>query len=145
MVVGGILAIAGSIALVPHIQFVTDGYRHSFIFVQDSFFWTTTSLIVLGGIAIVGGIVAQFVAWIGAVLNTKKLESKKWFNLMLWSGIVGFVISLLVGLFWWGVMIAYLIAGPEGVKRPQLKIEMPAGQPEIEMPAGQPEMLERAA
>jgi hypothetical protein len=90
------------------------------------------------GIAVVGGIAAQFIAWIGAVLNTHKLENKTWFNLMLWGGIVGLVIFLLFGLgvlFWWGVMIAYLIAGPDGIAVQQPKIETPAEQPKPLIPA----------
>ncbi len=55
MIVGGILALFSSLALVPHIQDLTSGFRYSFV--PDSYFWTLISLIVLGGIA------GQFVGW----------------------------------------------------------------------------------
>ena len=67
--------------------------------------WTLIGIAILGGLAAAGGVVAGFVAWIGAVLNTWQLESKAWF--------VGLV---LLGIFNFGfiAMIAYVIAGPDG-------------------------------
>ena len=44
-------------------------------------------------------------SWIGALLNTWRLESKTWFAVLLLLGIFNF------GFF---AMIAYLIAGPDG-------------------------------
>ncbi len=52
-----------------------------------------------------GGLIVGFVSWIGALLNTAKLERKKWFVGLLLLGIFNF------GFF---AMIAYLIAGPDG-------------------------------
>lgn len=62
-------------------------------------------LAVLGGLAAAGGVIAAFIAWIGAVLNTWQLESKAWF--------IGL---LLLGIFNFGfvAMVAYVIAGPDG-------------------------------
>ena len=67
--------------------------------------WALIGLAVLGGLAAAGGVIAGFIAWIGAVLNTWQLESKAWF--------VGL---LLLGIFNFGfvAMIAYVIAGPDG-------------------------------
>ena len=67
--------------------------------------WALISVAILGGLAAAGGVIAGFVAWIGAVLNTWQLESKAWF--------VGLV---LLGIFNFGfiAMIAYVIAGPDG-------------------------------
>ena len=67
--------------------------------------WALIGLAVLGGLAAAGGIIAGFVAWIGAVLNTWQLENKGWF-----------VALLLLGIFNFGfiAMIAYVIAGPDG-------------------------------
>ncbi len=116
MIVGGILALFSSLALVPHIQSLTANFTLN-TFVPDSYFWTLVSLIILGGIAVLGGIVVQFVAWIGAVINTNRLADKTWFNVLLWCGIVGIVLGPLFGLgalFWWGLMIAYLVGGPDG-------------------------------
>jgi hypothetical protein len=63
---------------------------------------------VLGGIAIIGGAIAGFVSWIGALLNTSQLQSKTWFLVLLLLGIfnLGFL-----------AMIAYVIAGPDGTTR----------------------------
>ena len=67
--------------------------------------WALIWLIVVGALAAAGGVIAGFVAWIGAVLNTWQLDSKAWF--------VGL---LLLGIFNFGfiAMIAYVIAGPDG-------------------------------
>ena len=67
--------------------------------------WALIGVAVAGGLAAAGGVIAGFVAWIGAVLNTSQLESKGWF--------VGL---LLLGIFNFGfiAMIAYVIAGPDG-------------------------------
>jgi hypothetical protein len=67
--------------------------------------WALIGLAILGGLAAAGGVIAGFVAWIGAVLNTWQLESKAWF--------IGL---LLLGIFNFGfvAMIAYVIAGPDG-------------------------------
>ena len=59
----------------------------------------------LGALTAAGGVIAGFIAWIGAVLNTWQLESKAWFVALLLLGIFNF------GFF---AMIAYLIVGPDG-------------------------------
>jgi hypothetical protein len=117
LIVGGILALFSSLALVSHIGDLTANFQSN-NFVPDSYFWTLISLIVLGGIAVIGGIVVQFVTWIGAVINTNRLADKTWFNVLLWCGIVAIVLGPLFGLgalFWWGLMIAYLVGGPDGM------------------------------
>jgi hypothetical protein len=62
------------------------------------------------------GVILQLVAWIGALFNTRVLEEKTWFKLLLWLGIVGIVTSPIVvgGLLWWSLMLAYLVGGPDG-------------------------------
>lgn len=67
--------------------------------------WALVGLAILGGLAVAGGVIAGFIAWIGAVLNTWQLENKGWF-----------VALLLLGIFNFGflAMIAYVIAGPDG-------------------------------
>ena len=109
LIVGGILALFSSLALVPHIQDLSANFQSNFV--PDSYFWTLISLVILGGIAVLGGMVVQFVAWIGAVINTNRLVDKTWFNILLWVGIAGMVLGALV---WWGLMIAYIVGGPDG-------------------------------
>jgi len=54
-----------------------------------------------------GGALGQFVAWIGALLNSAQLHDKTWF-----------LVLLLVGLFSFGfiAMVVYVIAGPDGME-----------------------------
>ncbi len=66
--------------------------------------WSLLGLGIVGGLVIVGGLIAGFVAWIAALLNTWRLESKTWFALLLLLGIFN------LGFF---SMVAYLIAGPD--------------------------------
>ena len=77
---------------------------------STSFGWT---MIVLAGTAIVvmmAAALGQFVAWIGAVLNTAQLDDKTWFIVLLVTGVLG------LGFF---VMIAYLLAGPDDRPAPR--------------------------
>ncbi len=116
MIGGGLLALFSSLALASHIGAFTNNFQYT-PYVPDGYFWTLVSLIILGGLAVLGGIIVQFVAWVGAVLNTNRLADKTWFNVLLWVGIAGFVLSLfgglgaLVGI---SLMIVYLVGGPDG-------------------------------
>jgi hypothetical protein len=64
--------------------------------------------------------IAQFVAWIGAVLNTANLPDKGWFIVLLVVGLLGFPFI---------VTLIYVIAGPDGA--PQV-----AGHPARAVGAG---------
>ncbi len=76
----------------------------------DSYFWTTLTWVIAGfSIAAIGGIV-QLVAWVGAVANTSVLQDRTWFLLLLIGGLIGFGFAP-VG---FAVVVAYLIAGPDG-------------------------------
>jgi hypothetical protein len=66
--------------------------------------WSLLGFGILGGIVIVGGFIAGFVAWIAALVDTWQLESKTWFAVLLLLGIFN------LGFF---AMIAYLLAGPD--------------------------------
>lgn len=69
--------------------------------------WATLGLGIVGSLAVIGGMIAGLVSWIGALLNTSQLESKTWF-----------LVLLLLGIFSFGVigMLAYVIAGPDGTR-----------------------------
>lgn len=83
---------------------------YTFVPTLDSFFWTTVVVIVAGGIlAGVGGIV-QLAAWIGALVNTYRIPDKTWFTVLLLGGVFG----LAFGLIGFAVMVAYVIAAPDG-------------------------------
>ena len=71
-------------------------------------FWTGVGLVSGGGLLLIGGAIVQFVAWIGALINTWQLEDKLWFVLLLVLGLVRFEFV---------IMLIYLFAGPDGLAR----------------------------
>ena len=71
--------------------------------------WSLLSLIGFGVLVITAGAIAQFVAWIGAVLNTSNLPDKGWFIVLLVVGLLGFPFI---------VTLIYVIAGPDGAPPP---------------------------
>jgi hypothetical protein len=78
-------------------------------FNPSGFAWAMVGLTVLGVLAIIGGGIAGLVAWIGALLNTSRLEDKTWFVLLLVLGVLSFGFV---------AMLAYVIAGPDGTAEP---------------------------
>jgi hypothetical protein len=72
---------------------------------SSPFAWSIVGLAVVGILAMVGGAIGQFVAWIGAVLNTSRLDDKTWFVML-------FVLELLS--FGFVAMRVYVLAGPDG-------------------------------
>jgi MFS family permease len=138
MAVGAILSIFSALALAAHIPVQTGDYQPDYV--PDSIFWMLVSLIVLGGIAVLAGIVVQIVAWVAALFNTNRLADKTWFTVLLVCGIAGIVLGPLFGLgalCWWGAMIGYLVGGPDGMAAgsPQLR-EMPSVPPRTLAPTG---------
>jgi hypothetical protein len=69
--------------------------------------WTVLGLMGLALVVLLFAAVTHFVAWIGAVLNTANLSDKTWFVVLLVVGLLGFVCI---------ATIAYVIAGPDGLK-----------------------------
>ena len=66
-----------------------------------STFWIAA----LGGLFVVAGAIGQFVAWIGAVVNTARLTDKTWFLVLLVTGLLSFGFI---------AMLVYVLAGPDG-------------------------------
>jgi hypothetical protein len=104
VVAGAILVIAAVwIAIANDVFVMADnevvGVRGS------SLAWSMLGLGVVGGVAMIGGLIGGLVSWIGALLNTSQLEDRTWF-----------LVLLLLGLFSFGfvAMIAYIVAGPDG-------------------------------
>ena len=102
--IGLMLAYGGTFTSAPN------GEGYDFVPTQDGFFWTMVGIIVAGFFVAVAGAIVQFVAWIGALVNSYQLQDKLWFVLTLVLGLIGF------GLV---VMIAYLIAAPDGYEEKQ--------------------------
>ena len=66
--------------------------------------WALVGVALLGVLTAAGGVIAGFIAWIGAVLNTWQLESKAWFVALVLTGIFNFGFI---------AMVLYVIAGPD--------------------------------
>jgi hypothetical protein len=69
--------------------------------------WALLGLMALAVFVLLFAAAAHFVAWIGAVLNTAHQPDKTWFVVLLVVGLLGFVFI---------ATIAYVIAGPDGLK-----------------------------
>jgi hypothetical protein len=100
-----------------------DGY--DFVPSYGGFFWTTIVLIVTGAFAAAIGGIVGLVAWIGALVNTYQIQDKTWFAVMLAGGVFGFAFAL-IG---FAAMVAYVIAGPDGMAFPQPQVPAPASRP----------------
>jgi hypothetical protein len=109
--VGGLilLAVAGGLAFANNV-FVMNGPDVTGVNASP-LAWTLLSLMGLGMLVIAAGAIAQFVAWIGAVLNTANLPDKGWFIVLLVVGLLGFPFI---------VTLIYVIAGPDGAAPAQL-------------------------
>lgn len=66
--------------------------------------WAIVGLGVVAVLAMIAGFIGGLVSWIGALLNSARLEDKTWF-----------IVVLVLGLFSFGLvaMIAYVIAAPD--------------------------------
>jgi len=104
VVAGAILAIAAVGIAIANDVFVMSS--NDLVGVRGSgIAWSMLGLGIVGGLAMIGGMIGGLVSWIGALLNTSQLESKTWF-----------LVLLLLGIFSFGfvAMIAYIVAGPDG-------------------------------
>jgi H+/Cl- antiporter ClcA len=82
------------------------------------FSWAMLGLALLACLAMLGGAIGQFVAWIGALLNTARLSDKTWFILLLVLGLLSFGFI---------PMLIYVIVGPDGTQ--------PTAPPQLHAPA----------
>ena len=114
--VGSLIAVAaglvlGFVAVIAAFQggaFVMEG--PDVIGIESTgYAWTMVALLTLSGLVVVGGFIGGLVSWIGALLNTAQLDDKFWFLFLLVLGLLSF------GLL---AMIIYVIAGPDGTRRP---------------------------
>jgi hypothetical protein len=84
------------------------------------FGWTMIAVACVALLVMFAAAIAQFVAWIGAVLNTAKLLDKTWFLILLVAG--------LISLGFFGTL-AYVIAGPDGEQAGPATSALPAPPP----------------
>ena len=110
---GLVLFFAAGIAAIANSSFVMNG--PDVVGIQSTPLALTMIIVgSVGILAMIGGGIAQLVSWIGAVLNTARLEDKTWFVVLLLLGLVSFGFV---------AMIAYVIAGPDGTApAPQRRI-----------------------
>jgi hypothetical protein len=76
----------------------------------NGFFWTTVGLMATGGVIALIGSIVQLAAWIGGLVNSYMLPDKTWFLILLLGGLASFFLAL-IG---FAVMVAYVIAAPDG-------------------------------
>jgi hypothetical protein len=107
LIAGATLAVAAIWIAIANDVFVMNGQDIIGLDVGASA-WPLLGAGIVGGIAMIGGLIAGFVAWIGALFNTWQLDSKGWFVGLLLLGIFN------LGFF---AMVAYLLAGPDGESR----------------------------
>jgi hypothetical protein len=115
-IVGGVvLLLAGLLAAVASGALITSGSEVTG-FEPSAVGWTSVGFLLVGVLVTIGGAIGQFVAWIGAVVNTARLDDKLWFILLLVLGLMSF------GLI---AMLVYVLAGPDGTQ-PQVRSSQPA-------------------
>jgi hypothetical protein len=116
---GLMLAYGGTFTAAP------SGNGYDFVPVQDGFFWSMVAVLCVAGLIVIAGGIVQFVAWIGALVNSYQLQDKMWFTMTLLLGVLG------LGLI---AMIVYVIGAPDGYEekrqpgvpsRPSLSIPQP--------------------
>ena len=117
------------------------GNGSDFVPVVNGFFWTTIGFMIAGFTVAAVGSVIQLAAWIGALVNTYQLADKAWFIVLLAGGLLG----LVFGLTGFAVMVAYLVAGPDGMPYGQALQPPPApGAPSYERREPEPQPAEYA-
>lgn len=92
---------------------------------MNGFFWVTVGLIVAGGVIGLIGSIAQFAAWVGALMNSYGLADKAWFLVLL----IGALLSFAFAPIGFAVMLAYVVAAPEGMLNRQPAAAVPAQRP----------------
>ena len=106
VIAGSILAIAAVWVAIANDVFVMNG--PDIVGLRGSALaWSMLGVGIVAASAIVAGLIAGLVSWIGALLNTSHLEDRGWF-----------VALLLLGIFSFGLiaMIAYVVVGPDGTE-----------------------------
>jgi len=106
-ITGGILVALGWFAF-PDDVFIKIGSQVTGIH-ATTFAWAMVAVGAAGAIALGVAAVCGLAAWIGALLNTSTLERKRWFIALAVLQVVN------LGLL---AVIAYIVAGPDGTRRP---------------------------
>ena len=102
VVVGLIIGIVGVVAALANGAVVIDS-SELVILNGGPFAWAIAALIV-ASLVLAAGTLAAIASWVGALLNTSRLDDKTWFVVLLVLGLVS---------LGWVAMIAYVFAGPD--------------------------------
>ena len=125
---GIVVSMVGVFLMLIHIGTFTQiagANRYNFTPDIDGFFWTTIGIIVIGGVITLIGRIVELAAWIGALFNSYMLPSKTWFLVLLLGGVLGIVLAP-IGI---AVMLAYVVAAPDGVLYRQMQVPTTMPQP----------------
>lgn len=79
--------------------------------------WSLLGFAFVGGVTLASGMIAGLISWIGALLNTWRLESRVWFTILLLTGIFNFGFV---------AMIAYLVVAPDGKAASTRRVAAPS-------------------
>ena len=111
---GGVLLLVGILVALENGALVMSGPDVTG-FRPSAVGWSTIIVMVVGVAVAVGGGIGQFVAWIGAVVNTSRLEDKTWFIVLLVLGLLSFGFV---------AMLVYVLAGPDGTRHQPRSVQM---------------------
>jgi hypothetical protein len=117
LLVGVVLVLVTVAAFLCTATWTTSGTQVTQFEVDKGITWTIWFAVAGGIIAAVGGL-GQLVAWIGALVNTARLEDKLWFIVLLVTGIFSFGFI---------AMLVYVLMGPDRHDR-SARVN-PAGNP----------------
>lgn len=120
LIVGGI-SLGIMLAYGGHFTPAPNGNGSDFVPHTDNSFWTPLAFTIAGFVIVAAGGIVQLAAWIGSLVNSYRLPDKTWFVVLLIGGLIGMGVPL-VG---FGAMIAYLIAGQDGMVTTQVSTPRP--------------------
>lgn len=121
------MAAGGVLALLVSRETNYGGFLHGHL-------WLPLALISAGASITVAGLIAETVAWWGAIFNAHRLPDRTWFNVLLWSGIVGAVTMPIFGLgalVVASVGIVYFAAAPDATQTQQPQATPPTPTPTL--------------
>ena len=129
ILIGGIMSgISAGVWLAQAVDFTRPVYLAD---IPYHTFWPSMTFVGLGGIVAVGGFILKFAAWIGALLNSRRLAHKTWFRVLLWGGVIGIITGPLLGLgelICSSATVAYLIDPSDGMPISEQRYTVRLGQ-----------------
>ena len=117
LLVGVVLVLITVAAFLCTATWTTSGTQITHVVMNQGVTWTIWFAIV-GGILAAIGALGQFIAWIGALVNTARLEDKAWFLVLLVTGLLSFGFV---------AMLVYVLAGPDGTATQGPRASTPPG------------------